>query len=197
MRRYLILLAAGSVVLVGLVAASSAPKPAAPGDCTWKGGPGRDVRTGTARPDVLCAEGGDDFVHGRGGNDVIRAGSGRDVAVGGAGRDVIKGGSGNDRLFAVDDRGGELIICGPGRDQAFVDPGDRVKGCERIFRSQEPALAEALGDSLGEVMEIVEDSPTPTVGPPVATVTETITIGATVTIPFPACEKPGAQPPFC
>ena len=165
----------------------------APAPCTWTGTPARDVKTGTAGRNVLCALPGNDFVHGAGGNDVLRAGKGKDVAVGGGGRDIVRGGRGPDRLFAVDDQGGDQIIGGPGIDQCFVDRGDSVTGCERAFRSNEPEMASALGQSLRGVMEIVEEIiPTPTIPPPIVTVTDTITV------PFPPCTPPPAgSPPPC
>jgi len=142
---------------------------------------------------VLCALPGNDYIHGAAGNDVLRAGGGRDVAVGGGGRDVVRGGGGPDRLFAVDDRGGDRVYGGPGIDQCFVDPADQVYGCERAFRSNEPEMATALSRSLLGVMEIVEDvAPTLTLPPP-PIVTET----ATVTQTFPPCVPPTTPPPFC
>jgi Ca2+-binding RTX toxin-like protein len=163
----------------------------APSPCTWTGTITRDVKTGTAGRNVLCARRGNDFIHGAAGNDVLRAGKGRDVAVGGGGRDVVRGGPGPDRLFAVDDQGGDRVYGGPGIDQCFADPADQVYGCERAFRSNEPEMATALGQSLRGVMEIVEEiAPTTTVPPPVSTVTDTITL--------PPCnEGPPEPPPFC
>jgi hypothetical protein len=148
------------------------------------------VKTGTAGANVLCALPGNDFIHGAAGNDVLRAGKGRDVAVGGGGRDVLRGGGGRDRLFAVDDQGGERIIGGRGNDQCFADPGDVVFGCEQTFRSREPEMATALGQSLRSVMEIVEEvSPTPgPIPPPVVTVTDTVP---------PNCGGHPAPPPIC
>jgi len=183
----LILLILGTLLLTGLVVAAEPIK--APSRCTIKGTLARDVKTGTRRADVICTLAGRDFAHGRNGNDEIRGGRDRDVLVGGGGRDVLRGGGGPDRLFAVDDRGGEDLIGGPGMDQCFADRGDRVIGCERIFRSQEAEMATALGDSLGDVMEIVEEvEPTPTLPPPVVTVTQTIT--TTQTVSFPPCSSP-------
>ena len=189
MRRAVVLLAAASLVLVGLVVANSAPK--APG-CTWVGTPERDVKTGTEGSNVLCSEAGNDFVHGRGGNERIRAGAGRDVAVGGGGRDILRGGRGRDRLFAVDDAGGERVIGGAGIDQCFIDPGDVTFGCEHTFRSNEATMATALAQSLGTVMEIVEAVPTPTPVPIPPPVTTIITI-----VPPPNCGGHPAPPPIC
>ena len=195
MRRTLILLVLLTVALVGIVAAGGEPPSLSPGGCTWVGTPQRDVKTGTRTNNILCAKPGDDFIHGALGNDELRAGKGKDVAVGGGGRDVVRGGRGPDRLFAVDDQGGDRVVGGPGIDQCFVDRGDSVIGCERAFRSNEPEMAGALGRSLLTVMEIAEEvAPTPTLPPPVVTVTETDTI----TMPFPPCTPPPVNtPPPC
>jgi len=191
-QRLLIPLVLLTVAFVGIVAAVSAPPPRAPNGCTWTGTPQRDVKTGTAGANVLCAKPGNDFIHGAAGNDELRAGKGKDVAVGGGGRDFVRGGKGPDRLFAVDDHGGDRINGGPGSDQCFADRGDVVLGCERTFRSNEPEMASALGSSLRSVMEIVEEiEPTPTPPPPVVTTTQTQTIIS----PFPPCETPPASPP--
>lgn len=187
--RVLILLAAASLILVGVVVAQSQPR--APTGCTWTGTPQRDVKTGTAGRNVLCALNGNDFLHGRAGDDRLEGGRGRDTVVGGGGRDILHGGKGRDRLFAVDDRPRENVVGGPGFDQCFVDPGDRVSGCERTFRSNEPEMAGALGQSLGAVMEIVEAvTPTPApIPPPTVTITQIITL--------PDCEGHPAPPPIC
>jgi len=171
---------------VAAFVAAGAPKAT---DCTWTGTNVRDVKAGTAGRNVLCSLPGNDFVHGKAGDDVIRAGDGRDTAVGGGGRDVIRGGKGPDKLFAVDGQGGELIVGGSGLDQCFGDVGDRMFGCERLFRSTEPDLGIALSQSLGSVMEIVEEV-TPTPPPIVVTVTETQTVP-------PNCGGHPAPPPIC
>jgi len=188
-----------SLVVLATVASLALAAPGgepgrAPSPCTWTGTITRDVKTGTAGVNVLCSLPGNDFIHGAGGNDVLRAGGGRDVAVGGGGRDVLRGGKGPDRLFGVDDSGGDRLIGGPGVDQCFADRGDVVFGCDRTFRSNEPEMATALSRSLRGVMEIVEEVvPTPTLPPPVVTTTATST--ATITVPFPPCELPPASPP--
>jgi RTX calcium-binding nonapeptide repeat (4 copies) len=186
----LILLALCTLAAVAFVASAK------PSGCTWTGTPHRDIKTGSGFQDELCSKGGPDFIHGAGGNDSLEGGNGRDVAVGGGGRDQLYGGKGNDRLFAVDDRGGEKIYGGPGVDQCFVDPADQVSGCERTFRSTEVQMAQALSRSLQTVMEVAENG---------ATVTETITIGATIppvtvtkTVTLPPCNQgPPEPPPFC
>jgi hypothetical protein len=192
-----------SLVVLATVASLALAAPGgepgrAPSPCTWTGTITRDVKTGTAGVNVLCARRGNDFIHGAGGNDVLRAGAGRDLAVGGGGRDVVHGGKGPDRLLGVDDNGGDRLIGGPGTDQCFADRGDVVFGCEQTFRSQEPEMAIALAHSLRTVMEIVEEieptpTPTPTLPPPIVTATATVT--ATIVSPFPPCELPPASPP--
>jgi Ca2+-binding RTX toxin-like protein len=178
-----------TVVSVALIARGDPPR--APAACTWTGTAERDVKTGTADHNELCSKAGNDFIHGQGGNDVLRAGEGRDVAVGGGGRDVVRGGAGPDRLFAVDDHGGDWVYGGPGVDQCFVDPGDQLYGCDRAFRSNEPEMATALAQSLGSVMEIIEAvTPSLTIPPPVVTITSTIVL--------PPCNNgPPDPPPFC
>lgn len=162
----------------------------APAACTWTGTPQRDVKSGTGGVNVLCALPGKDFIHGRGGNDILRAGGGRDVAVGGGGRDIVRGGGGPDRLFAVDDAGGDRIYGGVGIDECFVDAGDQVFGCERAFLSNEPVMATALQQSLGQVIAIAED------GSPVPPSPSPVIITTTVTVP-PCNEGPPEPPPFC
>jgi hypothetical protein len=145
---------------------------------------------------VLCARPGDDFIHGAAGNDILRAGKGRDVVVGGDGRDVLRGGRGRDRLFAVDDQGGERVIGGPGNDQCFADRGDVMLECEQTFRSNEPEMAGALGQSLRVVMGIVEGVTSTTTPPPPPVITATATVTQTQTVP-PNCGGHPAPPPIC
>ena len=188
MSRALIVVTVATLTMLGLV---GVVRSQTPGPCTWIGTPERDVKTGTAAANVLCSLAGNDFVHAKAGNDVIRAGAGRDTIVGGSGKDTLRGGKGRDRLFAVDDRGGELLVGGRGIDQCFADPGDRTRGCERTFRSDEPEMATALDSSLGTVMSIVEEGlppiePTVTVTQPPVTIVTTVTHTAS----FPACSPP-------
>lgn len=49
------------------------------------------------------------------------------------GNDTLSGGPGNDTIHARDGHR-DVIDCGPGRDVAFVDPVDLVRGCERVVR---------------------------------------------------------------
>jgi len=110
-----------------------------------------DRLTGTNRGDVIYGRGGPDRLRGRGGSDCIWGGTGNDRIYGGSGADKLHGATGNDVLIASAGRdrlwGGygadriyardgqrDWINCGPGRDRAVVDRGDRVRGCERVLR---------------------------------------------------------------
>jgi Ca2+-binding RTX toxin-like protein len=107
---------------------------------------GADHRSGTAAADVLRGGAGDDRLAGGGGDDRLVGGAGADVLLGGAGddhlvggsgRDRLSGGAGNDRLDARDHHGGDVVSCGPGRDVALVDRGDRVsRDCETVRRAR-------------------------------------------------------------
>lgn len=192
MRRTLIGLTVISLLGVAFVVSA---QPKAPGRCTQRGTAGRDIMRGRDIADVLCAFRGDDFLHGADGDDRLRAGRNADVAVGAGGRDVLRGGRGNDRLFAVDDRGGERVVGGRGRDQCFVDPGDQAFGCEQTFRGLRPEVVHGLERVAFQVMGIALEvsTITPTVPPPVVTIIQTTVV--TVTVPFPPCSPPPASPP--
>ena len=193
MRRYLVpLVLVATVCAVTIVAYGQSTAPAVPQRCTWVGTITRNVKTGTAGNNILCSLNGRDYLHGAGGNDEVIAGKGRDTAIGGKGRDILQGNSGRDKLFAVDGRGGDKVSGGPGVDQCFIDPGYQVTGCEEVFRSQEPQMAGALGSSLLQVMEIVEESPTVAPG---STVTQTLTQTITTAVPCPT--GPPQPEPFC
>ncbi len=58
-------------------------------------------------------------------------------------RDRVFGGPGSDRLLVNDGDGRDVVRGGDGRDVCFVDPGDRVTGCESVRgenRSSESGL---------------------------------------------------------
>jgi Ca2+-binding RTX toxin-like protein len=111
-----------------------------------------DKLTGDGRGDVIFGLEGDDHVQGRGGHDCLLGGPGRDLLEGEDGYDRLTGSSGGDVLVGgpgingydagsgrdfVNARNGqrELVRCGSGRDRARVDRHDRVRGCERVKRS--------------------------------------------------------------
>jgi hypothetical protein len=66
----------------------------------------------------------------------LSGGDGNDGRDGGPDGDRFAGGPGNDILLAVDAVGTDFIGCGPGRDVAYVDRGDRTFGCERVRRAR-------------------------------------------------------------
>jgi hypothetical protein len=95
------------------------------GDDCVDGGPGRDRLSGGT---------GDDVLSGGTGNDALSGGSGDDLLSGDSGADALSGGAGDDLLIAG--RGRDRLDCGSGRrDVARVEPGDRVRRCERIVRA--------------------------------------------------------------
>lgn len=49
-----------------------------------------------------------------------------------AGRGRYDGGRGNDRINTVNGKRGDTVDCGPGRDVARIDKGDRALGCESV-----------------------------------------------------------------
>ncbi|HEV2790074.1 MAG TPA: hypothetical protein VGV69_02085, partial [Solirubrobacterales bacterium] len=102
------------------------------------GAPCANRIAGTRKGERLRGTPGSDLLLGRGGADRIKPR---------AGADCVFAGRGNDRIFARDDRRArftgprrpsgrpaETIRCGRGRDVAYVDRRDRVKGCERVIR---------------------------------------------------------------
>ncbi len=86
---------------------------------------GHDLLTGTAASDSIFAFGG---------NDRIYAGDGSDLVDAGQGEDMVSAGPGDDRIRAFDDTA-DAILCGPGYDVAFVDPGDTTHDCEELYES--------------------------------------------------------------
>jgi hypothetical protein len=125
-----------------------------------RGGGCRLALQGTDKPETLTGTGAGDIVFGYGGGDLIRGASGHDCLLGGrgndrllgeAGDDRLTGGSGNDVLTGGPGTNGydagrgsdvvnaangrrETVRCGPGKDRARVDRGDRVISCERVTR---------------------------------------------------------------
>ena len=96
---------------------------------------------GTALANVIEGLGGNDLLRGRDGNDVIRGGlgndrmfgdTGNDALVGGAGRDTLQGGTGADTINANDMASGDAVNGGRGVDTCTINPGDVVRGCERV-----------------------------------------------------------------
>ncbi|MDA0167993.1 hypothetical protein OJ998_02755 [Solirubrobacter taibaiensis] len=114
---------------------------------------------GGAGPDTLIGNAGDNLLNGGYGADALHGGAGDDIAdyserdedltlrLGGTPDsgspadsrgdaiatdiEAVVSGAGDDTIDSLDGRGAD-IDCGPGRDQVFVDPGDRHEHCESI-----------------------------------------------------------------
>ena len=105
------------------------------GNDNLNGGDASDRISGNSGNDRLHGgRTGNDSLDGDSGDDVLIGGVGRDSLVAGIGRDRLFGGRGNDRLNTRDRRPRDLANCGPNRDRAAVDRGDRARGCERVRR---------------------------------------------------------------
>jgi Tol biopolymer transport system component len=83
----------------------------------FRGTPRRDVVVGSREDDRIASGAGDDRLCGGAGSDRLAAGTGADFV---RSRDTER----------------DIVFCGPGRDRAVVDARDRVRGCERVDRSQ-------------------------------------------------------------
>jgi metallophosphoesterase (TIGR03767 family) len=81
---------------------------------------------GNRKGERLRGTGGGDLILARGGKDRIRPRGGEDCVYGGRGADRIKARRG----------GRDTVRCGRGRDIAYVDRRDKVKGCERVVRQR-------------------------------------------------------------
>ena len=109
-----------------------------PGADRLDGGPGPDRLSGGPGRDVLSGGPGDDYLIGGSRGDRMAGGAGGDrIDASGAGGDRVRSGPGNDRIQASD-RGRDHIDCGPGRDTVVADPGDTLRGCERVRRRSPP-----------------------------------------------------------
>jgi hemolysin type calcium-binding protein len=102
-----------------------------------------DTLIGTTRDDSIYGRAGADRIFGKGGNDYLLGGFGADWVYGGIGSDRLRGGLGIDHIYGgpgsdvIFARDGEAdsIDCGSGRDVAFVDQSDVVRGCEVVSRA--------------------------------------------------------------
>ncbi|MGN6202833.1 MAG: hypothetical protein ACTHNY_10580 [Solirubrobacterales bacterium] len=81
---------------------------------------------GSRKGERLRGTGGGDLILGRGGKDRLEPRGGADCVYGGRGADRIRARRG----------GHDVIRCGRGRDIAYVDRGDKVRGCERVVRQR-------------------------------------------------------------
>jgi len=116
-------------------------------------GAGNDYVETAAGTDVIAGGPGDDDLAGMGNNDTIDGGAGNDAIEGREGNDTIVGGPGRDTLNGdgsqyyedgndtIDARDGEVdsVNCAGGADQAKVDAGDVVAGCEAVDRPAGPS----------------------------------------------------------
>jgi Ca2+-binding RTX toxin-like protein len=112
-----------------------------------EGGYGADLLVGgafkqdiyTQVDDRLLGGPGPDDLRGGPGRDSLSGDTGNDVLRGGPDADVMSGGPGNDRIFASGDSPHDdipdIVRCGAGRrDIAYLDPEDKVSGCEVVHR---------------------------------------------------------------
>lgn len=116
------------------------------GDDTVRGSAGNDRVYGGLGRDLLLGGTGADTLFGQRGGDRLGGGSGADRADGGAGDDLLDesklGGSGKDRLVGgsgadavrTADETNDSVDCGPGRDNARLDRGDRQRRCDDVRR---------------------------------------------------------------
>ena len=90
------------------------------------------------------ASSGNDVLSGLAGDDCLSGGRGKGPALtgwtgerrarpAGRGRTATRAARGKDRINARN-HVNEKVRCGPGKDRARVDPGDRTFGCERVRR---------------------------------------------------------------
>jgi Ca2+-binding RTX toxin-like protein len=156
MRRILILLI--SLIAFGGLVPVAGSVPSVEG-CTKIGTKDGDILTGNPDDEKFCSLGGPDNIHTNGGNDIALGGSGRDTIVGGGGRDRIRGEEGSDKLFSIDQiSGNDIIRAGTGKDSCFADPGDILRGCERVSRGNGDRTTRALSSSFLGVAEIGEEA---------------------------------------
>jgi len=99
------------------------------------GGPGDDQIFGNDGADRIFGEEGNDRISGGPGPDRIDGGPGDDELRPDAGADHVVAGTGNDVVRAFGGGKHDRVDCGPGRDTAYVDKGDRTRGCERVLHS--------------------------------------------------------------
>ena len=71
----------------------------------------------------MTGDQGDNFIAGGEGPDLIEGRGGQDTIYGGEGEDVVRAADGD----------ADQVACGPGEDNAVVDPKDSVRGnCENV-----------------------------------------------------------------
>jgi Ca2+-binding RTX toxin-like protein len=86
--------------------------------------------SGAAGDDVIVGGSGRDIVDESAGRDQIFTDSGDDKVTLKRGGATVETGAGDDVIVAFNGRR-DTVVCGSGRDIAYVDRVDRVKGCEK------------------------------------------------------------------
>jgi Ca2+-binding RTX toxin-like protein len=110
------------------------------------GGASSDTITGDDGPNTILGGNGLNTLDGLGGDDVIRGGDNRDVISGGPGKDQLFGEGDDDSINAFDSEI-DTVSCGASiDDDAQVDSGDVVDGCEYARRGDVPVPTDADGD---------------------------------------------------
>ena len=131
---------------------AAAPAPAASGPADPLSGACANVKSGSARIDILTGStfgdrlsglagndvliglAGDDCLNGNAGNDRLNGNAGNDRLNGGLGKDVLNAGAGNDTINSRDGRR-ETVRCGKGtNDRVHADRKDKLIDCERVTR---------------------------------------------------------------
>ncbi len=110
------------------------------------GGASNDTLAGDDGPNALSGGPGLNTLDGLGGDDVITGGEQRDVISGGAGHDALYGLGDDDSINAYDSEA-DTVDCGSALDDdAQVDAGDAVSGCEYSRRGDVPVPVDADAD---------------------------------------------------
>lgn len=91
---------------------------------SWSGGPGGEIRVGTAYNDDLRGREGDDSLRGSTGLDALRGGLGDDWLYGQGDNDLLYGDDGSDRIYGGE--GVDIAYGGVGDDNIRGDGGDDV-----------------------------------------------------------------------
>ena len=94
---------------------------------TIKGGPGDDIKSGTAAADLIYGYAGNDSLNGKAGADQIWGGPGADKLIGESGNDTLRGEDGADQLFGGN--GWDVLYGGAGDDKLYGEGDtDTLKG---------------------------------------------------------------------
>jgi Ca2+-binding RTX toxin-like protein len=94
---------------------------------------------GATERTAISGGSGADRIEGGSGNDILRGADGNDRLNGGLDDGRLNGGPGNDVITAMGG-GADDIVCGPGRDKAYVDRNDSTRNCETLARTRKRIL---------------------------------------------------------